>query len=193
MNALNQRIITLLIITCVYTFFAVNLVYKEDGYKSAILQALFVFFWSYLGHVSAHYVSQNYPMNIINTHISIHHMETNLPRWLDLTSEGLNNFIGFFVLYIFQEVSGYTFLNLKIILYAAFLYIGVHIFYYSIAHTRYHEVHHEDEFVNFSPEILDYLFNTRKYNANYEKLSVFYETFPAVLSYYAVKQIFKKH
>ena len=39
MNALNQRIITLLIITCVYTFFAVNLVYKEDGYKSAILQA----------------------------------------------------------------------------------------------------------------------------------------------------------
>lgn len=193
MFALNHRFLILFMICMIYLLFSVMLVYKEDGILSAVAQSTFLLFWSYVGHVAAHYISLVYPINKMNTHISIHHSETELPRILDLGSESVNNFFGFFCLYLFQELSGYKFLNLKLILYSAFLYIGVHIFYYSLTNTNYHKIHHEHEFYNYSPEIFDFIFNTRKNDEQYENIFVFYEAFPALISYYIVKQIFENN
>ena len=190
MFALNHRFLVLLMICMIYLIFSVMLVYKEDGIASAVAQSVFLLLWSYIGHVAAHYISLIPPIDKINTHISIHHDNNEIPRILDLGSESANNFLGFFCLHIFQELSGYKFLNLKLILYSAFLYIGIHIFYYSLTDTNYHKIHHEHEFYNYSPEIFDFIFKTRKHDENYENIFVFYETFPALVAYYIVKQIF---
>ena len=188
----NERLITLIILACVWMTFPIILVGKEDGYASAIIQTLFLFYWSYIGHVYAHHVSLEYPLNILNTHVSLHHSDfKNVPRWFELMIEAGNNFIGFFILYIVQSIIGVKLFNLKLILYSAFLYIGIHIFYYSLTDNKYHNVHHDTSFYNYSPEIFDLIFNTRKYNVKYDKISLVNEIIPAFISYYMVINIFK--
>ena len=56
--------ITIILIAIVWMGFAVMLVRKEDGLPSAIIQSLFLFYWSYMGHVYAHHASLKYPFNI---------------------------------------------------------------------------------------------------------------------------------
>jgi len=189
----NERMITIILIAIVWMGFAVMLVRKEDGLPSAIIQSLFLFYWSYMGHVYAHHASLKYPLNIINSHVSIHHAKVDsIPRWLELMIEAFNNFMGFFVLYLGQKIAGIKIFNLKLILYSALLYIGIHIFYYSvITDNKYHQVHHDDPFHNYSPELFDIIFNTRKYDKQYDKISVIHEVLPALVSYYLVIYIFK--
>ena len=57
----GERIGTLIILAIVWMTFAVSLVGKEDGYANAIVQSLFLFYWSYMGHVYAHNISLEYP------------------------------------------------------------------------------------------------------------------------------------
>jgi hypothetical protein len=189
----NERLITIILISIVWAGFAVMLVRKEDGLPSAVLQSLLLFYWSYMGHVYAHHASLKYPFNIINNHVSIHHEKVDgIPRWLELMLEAINNFMGFFVLYLGQKLIGIKVFNLKSILYAAFLFIGIHIFYYSVlTDNKYHRVHHDDPFHNYSPELFDIIFNTRRYDKQYDKISFIHEVLPALISYYLVIYIFK--
>tara|TARA_Y100000816_G_C26102520_1_gene584758 strand:- start:2452 stop:3051 length:600 start_codon:yes stop_codon:yes gene_type:complete len=189
----NERILSIILLGLVWMGFAVFLVKKEDGLPSAIIQTLFLFYWSYMGHVYAHHASLEYPFNILNTHVSIHHSKVDhVPRWLELTIESFSNFMGFFVIYIAQMITGVKIINLKLILYSAFLYIGIHIFYYSVfTDSKYHQVHHDDPFHNYSPELFDIIFNTRKYDKEYDKISIIHEVIPALISYYLVIYIFK--
>lgn len=188
----TERIGTLVILALIWMTFPIILVGKEDGYANAVVQSLFLFYWSYMGHVYAHNISLEYPLNIINTHVSLHHSEVkNVPRWFELMIEAGSNFMGFYVLHIAQSITGIKLFNLKLILYSAFLYIGIHIFYYSLTDNKYHQVHHDTSFKNFSPELFDIIFNTRKNNVNYDKISMINEIIPALISYYLVVYIFK--
>ena len=60
----NERIFTLIILAIIWIIFPIMLIGKEDGYASAIIQSLFLFYWSYMGHVYAHHISLQYPLNI---------------------------------------------------------------------------------------------------------------------------------
>lgn len=189
----NERIFTLIILAIIWIIFPIMLIGKEDGYASAVIQSLFLFYWSYMGHVYAHHISLQYPLNILNTHVSLHHSKfKNVPRWFELIIESFNNFMGFYALHIAQMVTGIKIFNLKVILYSAFLYIGIHIFYYSVlTENKYHKVHHESPFHNFSPELFDIIFNTRKYDVKYDKISIIHEAIPALLAYYLVIYVSK--
>ena len=190
---LDERTIILIVLACIWLFFPVILVYKEDGYASAIIQSLFLFYWSYMGHIYAHNISLQYPFNIINPHVSLHHSECkDIPRWFELMIESFTNFFSFYILYIVQSFIGVRLFNIKLILYAAFLYIGLHIFYYTIiTHNKYHQVHHDTTLYNFSPEIFDIIFGTKKMDEKYDKISLVHEAIPALMSYYLVKNVFK--
>tara|TARA_B100001057_G_C22789634_1_gene927076 strand:- start:669 stop:1250 length:582 start_codon:yes stop_codon:yes gene_type:complete len=188
-----ERMITLIVLALIWISFPILLIGKEDGYASAFIQALLLFYWSYMGHVYAHHASLQYPLNMINTHVSLHHAKLKyVPRWFELMIEAFNNFMGFFVIYLLQSIAGVKLFNLKLILYSAFLYIGLHIFYYSVlTDSKYHQVHHDDPFYNYSPELFDIIFNTKKYDKNYDKISLIHEAIPALISYYLVIYIFK--
>ena len=162
------------------------LAYSEYGYINSFLQSCFLLYWSYIGHVYAHKVSQMYPINIINTHVSLHHdsiFKSQFPKWVDLFLEAVNNFMGFYVLYIIQYAFGLNILGLKIILFSAFLYIGIHIFYYSLTNNKYHAQHHLTPEYNYSPEIFDILFQTRFDDEEYDEVSIAGEIVPAFVAY----------
>ena len=188
-----ERMITLIILVFIWIYFAILLIGKEDGYGSALTQAVLLFYWSYMGHVWGHQVSAYFPFNIIQTHVSFHHGELKyVPRWFEIMVEAINNFMGFISIYLLHAIVGIKLFNLKIILYSGFLYTGVHIFYYTIlTDNKYHQVHHGNPSYNYSPELLDIIFNTKKYDENYEKISLIHQTIPALLSYHLVKYIFK--
>jgi hypothetical protein len=180
------HIIKLLSIAIIWIFLGTLLGHPEYSYVSSFFQTCFLFLWSYFGHIMAHYVSESFPLNIINTHVSLHHLkEKTFPKWIDLVSESINNFLGFFSLCIFQYLLGVEWLSTKIILYSAFLYIGIHIFYYTLSKNKYHIQHHSTPNYNYSPELLDILFCT-KHESDYEEISMIYELIPAVVSFYAV-------
>lgn len=130
------------------------------GYS--FLQALFLCSWTYWGHYLAHYLSLLYPFNLLNTHISIHHNKMIvLPRWLELFCESINNFLLFFIFYIWQSILGIHLLSTTMILGSAFLYIAIHILEYSLYGNKDHKEHHAYMFCNYQPTAFDTFFNTR--------------------------------
>jgi|TARA_B110000114_G_C14973398_1_gene349439 hypothetical protein len=183
----NIHIAKLILITFFVILFGTIIGATEYTYEVALIQTILLYLYSYWGHVFAHNVSQEYPINIINTHISIHHNEsTYYSREFNLLMESINNFAGFFVLIIIQYLTGVKILSNRIIFYSVFLYIGLHIFYYSITKNNYHVQHHKTPEFNYSPELLDIIFRT-KYNNDYDnELSMTYELIPVVVSYYLV-------
>ena len=173
----------LLFIAFIWLLLSTLLGYPEFSYFNSFLQSCFMLFWSYAGHVLAHKVSDFYPINILNTHISFHHdsdLKSKFSRWVDLSLEALNNFMGFFIIYIFQKLFGLHIFSLNIILYVAFLYICLHIFYYSLTGNKYHAQHHITPDYNYSPEIFDIIFNTRK--ESIDDISLAGEIFPAFVA-----------
>ena len=88
--------------------------------------------------------------------------------------------MGFFIIYIFQKLFGLHIFSLNIILYVAFLYICLHIFYYSLTENKYHAQHHMTPDYNYSPEIFDIIFNTRK--ESIDDISLAGEIFPAFVA-----------
>ena len=178
------RILQLVCIASIWIFLSTLLGPPEFSYLNSFFQSCFMLFWSYAGHIFAHKASQMYPLNIVNTHISFHHdgdLKSKYSKFVDLFLESLNNFIGFFVLYIFQIIFGLHIFSLRIILFAAFLYIGIHIFYYTLTQNGYHVEHHLNESCNYSPEIFDILFQTKK-PGEYEDVSFVGELLPAVVA-----------
>jgi len=143
---------------------------------SAFLQSIFLLSWSYWGHRFAHIVSTNYPFDILNPHVYVHHNKSlTIPRWLELLLEATVNFLCFFSFYIVQEVFNIHILSSSMIIGSAFLYIAIHILDYSIYGNEQHKKHHEKTFCNYDPEVFDTLFNTRcdsnkPYTKNYNEI-----------------------
>ena len=132
------------------------------SYSNAILQAIFVLVWSYAGHVFAHKISTDWPFNILNPHVYLHHKKSiEMPRWLELVIEAAVNFFGFFILYIVQCLLHLDIFSPSLLLGAAFVYITVHILDYSIIGKEDHSQHHVRSFCNYDPEFFDTLFGTR--------------------------------
>jgi hypothetical protein len=132
----------------------------EYGWPIALLQTLFLLFWSYAGHAWCH--SPDMPLYAINPHIQIHHNHAlELPRWLNLVSEAIVNFFGFTILLLFEWLIGVKFLSTWIVLAAAFLYICMHILDYSIWPNPEHQLHHGKANCNYGPQFMDVIFNTR--------------------------------
>lgn len=160
----------------VWLSLSMSLAIPEYSIGSAFLQSLFLLSWSYWGHRFAHMVSSEYPFNILNPHVYIHHTKSLLmPRWLELLLESLVNFMCFFGLYLVQELLGIHILSSSMILGSAFLYIAIHILDYSMYGNEPHKEHHEKTFCNYNPEVFDTLFNTRcnskePYTKNYNEM-----------------------
>jgi hypothetical protein len=134
----------------------------EYTYANAMVQAMIILFWSYSGHVLAHHISSDWPFNILNPHVYLHHQKSiSIPRWLELVIESLVNFSGFLILYIIQQLLGLKLFSTSLLLGAALLYIIIHILDYSIIGKEDHKLHHEKTFCNYDPEYFDIIFNTR--------------------------------
>jgi len=134
----------------------------EYTLTNAIIQSIFILIWSYTGHVFAHMISTDWPFNILNPHVYLHHKKSvDLPRWLELIIEAIVNFFGFFIFIIIQNIFNFKIFSTSLLLGAAFLYITIHILDYSIIGKEDHKLHHTKTFCNYDPEIFDTLFNTR--------------------------------
>ena len=145
-----------------WIFFSSLLALPHYSISSAVLQAIFLLCWSYGGHVFAHTLSKQFPLNYLNIHVSIHHDHLiKVPRWLNLVLETFINFICFYFLIILQSILGIHWLSTSMILGAAFLYIFIHIFDFSLLGNDQHKQHHERTFCNYDPEFFDTLFGTR--------------------------------
>ena len=192
-KSFNSHFIKLFFATLIWIFLGTLLGYPEFSYINSFFQTIFLFLWSYFGHILAHYFSEFYPLNFINTHISIHHLKVKkFSKIIDIFFECINNFLGFYLLYIIQIIFRFKLFSIKIILYSAFLYIGFHI-YYSISENIYHIQHHIDPNCNYSPEILDIIFNTKKYVKNYyHDIPLLEELIPAFISYLIIYIFFSK-
>jgi len=139
---------------------------------SAFFQTLFILSWSYWGHRIAHMISADYPFNLLNPHVSIHHDHViHVPRWLNLVLEGFVDFMCFFILCIIQYITGIHIISTSLILGAAFLYVCIHIFDYSIIGRHEHILHHKLTFCNYDPEFMDTLFGTRCEDTPYKNMN----------------------
>jgi hypothetical protein len=135
---------------------------SKYSFMSAILQSIFLLIWTYSGHVLAHMVSSEWPFNVLNPHVYIHHNKAIvLNRTLELIVEAIVNFSSFFIIIIVQWLSGIYLFSTTMVLYSAFLYIAIHILDYSLFHNEDHKQHHENSFCNYEPEFMDILFKTR--------------------------------
>jgi len=133
---------------------------EEFGYPLALLQTALLLTWAWAGHVVCHI--EGTPIYPINPHVQLHHKHTiEMPRWLNLGSELLVNFFGFTILILFQWLLGFHVLSNYIVLAAAFLYILIHIFDYSLLPNKEHTAHHINENCNYGPHFMDVLFGTR--------------------------------
>ena len=149
---------TLIIWTFLFSFLSI----PKYSQGNAILQSFFLLLWSYFGHIFAHKVSSEWPFNILNPHVYLHHNKAiQLPRWLELTIEAIVNFYGFFIIYIIQELCNIHIFSSSILLGSAFLYVTIHILDYSILGKDDHVLHHTRTYCNYDPEIFDTLFHTR--------------------------------
>lgn len=145
-----------------WTLLPTLLALPEHSILSAIVGSLFLLAWSYGGHVFAHSLSTVFPLNYINLHVSIHHDHLiAVPRWLNLIIEAIVNFLCFYVLILIQSAVGIHWLSTSAILGAAFLYVFIHIFDFSLFGNEQHKEHHEKTFCNYDPEFFDTLFETR--------------------------------
>ena len=150
------------LVIIVWIIIFMRLAIPDYSITSAFCQAILLLFWSYGGHYLAHMVSEQYPFNYINPHVSIHHKHlVEIPRRLNLTLEAVVNFMSFFILYIIQAATDVHILSTSMIIGAGFLYVAIHIFDYSIFGSKKHEIHHLKECYNYEPEFMDTLFNTR--------------------------------
>ena len=131
-------------------------------FPAAVAQAFFLLCWSYGGHVLAHMVSTQFPLNYLNLHVSLHHDHyVDIPRWLNLLLETGVNFMGFFIFILLQHLFDVHILSTTMILAASFLYILIHIADFSIFGNEQHAEHHTRTFCNYDPEFFDTLFKTR--------------------------------
>jgi hypothetical protein len=127
----------------------------------SLLQTILVLGSTHLAHVFLHLIPDDSFLYKVSTHRYLHHgKHVDLPRWIELTIEGISNF-GYFVwISIAQYILGLELFSNSIILYSGLFYVFVHT-WYSIEGNEKHSLHHRYSFCNFEPEIMDAIFDTR--------------------------------
>jgi hypothetical protein len=107
----------------------------------------------------------------LNFHLNLHHEKAGLPRWLELTIEGILELFYFMAFpLLFQWLSGDWVIPFSVILLLSMTYTSYHLYNYSILGSLDHGRHHKDPSVNFSPNFMDHLFSTN-YNDEHEDLN----------------------
>jgi hypothetical protein len=133
----------------------------EYSFPSAFLQTFALFFYSYGGHVFAHYLSKG-SLSAWNPHVYLHHKKSvDMPRWLELTIEGLVDFFCFFLIILLQWATGIYLFSTRLVIGSGILYVLIHIMDYSLRGNAQHALHHGLTFCNYEPEVWDTLFDTR--------------------------------
>lgn len=161
-NKNTNAILSYIFIIILWLILSVYIASKKYSMVSSIIQSVLIVLWSYFGHVFAHHISNDFPMNILNPHMLLHHNKSfNIPRFLDLFIEAITNFSAFFILILLQRLFNVHIMSTSIILFGGFLYVAIHIFDYSIFGDHEHHIHHERTMCNYSPRVMDILFNTR--------------------------------
>jgi hypothetical protein len=146
----------------VWVFLSILLSQPHYSILSGVLQTTFIIAWTYFGHIFAHMISERPPINILNTHVSMHHDSSGRwPRWLNLLVEAISNSLGFIILLIVQWISGIELLSTSVVLFSALLYVFIHILDYSILGNSEHRLHHIKTFCNYAPDFMDAAFGTR--------------------------------
>ena len=155
----------------------------EYTYTNSLVQSIAIYLWSYIGHILYHKITI---IDKVNFHKIIHHDTTNkYSRTINLVIESLCNMWLFFVLLI-PNLFNINIFSKKIVIYSAIWYTATHIFNYSMIKNNYHIQHHKTPEFNYSPEILDMLFDT-KYDANFDDdLSLIKELLPVIIGFIIV-------
>ena len=97
----------------------------------------------------------------LNFHLNLHHDKVGLPRWLELTLEGICEVFYFMLIpLIVQYLSNDWIIPFSVILLLSMTYTTYHIYNYSVVGVEAHSRHHKDPTVNFSPNFMDHLFDT---------------------------------
>jgi len=132
----------------------------EYSYINAFLQAIFIFFYSYITHRFAHELFKD-KLAILNPHIYVHHKKSiKMPYFVDLALDSLVELSMFCSLLVFDWYFETTIFSPRLVVCMAFVYIFVHVYEYSIKGSHYHALHHKHSFCNYDPEIVDALFGT---------------------------------
>jgi len=133
----------------------------EFRLDQSFLQTLLILGSTHLAHVFIHLIPDDSPLYVLFTHRYIHHgKQFALPRWVELTIEGMNNFAYFFWITIVQYFLGVEVFSNSIIIFNGLIYVFIHT-WYSIEGNEKHSLHHKYSFCNFEPEIVDAIFDTR--------------------------------
>ena len=179
----NLHYFKLIILACITILLGSLLGSPEYTYINSLLQSIAIYLWSYIGHIVYH------KLNIIdkfNFHKIIHHDTSNkYSRTINLVIESLCNIWLFFLLLI-PNLFNINIFSKKIVIYSALWYTTTHIFNYSMLKNNYHIQHHITPEFNYSPEILDMLFDT-KYDANFnDDFSLVKELLPVIIGFIIV-------
>jgi hypothetical protein len=106
-----------------------------------------------------------------NFHLNLHHDKVGLPRWLELTLEGIFEVI-YFMLFpiLIQSMFNEWIIPFSVILLLSLTYTSYHIYNYSILGVDAHSKHHQHPDKNYSPNFMDHLFSTN-YDDQHEDLN----------------------
>lgn len=148
---------------------------KEMG--GAYLTYFLLFFWAYFAHVWAHSV---FPWNYFHKFHHIPQLSHKLSYRLLEAGVNFNGcggglFIPFVI--ILRKFFNFKLFNNYIILFVACVYTSLHLINYHIKDVIVHEHHHKldsedgDEVVNYGPELLDILFQTKRDDEEYENVN----------------------
>jgi hypothetical protein len=147
----------------------------------------FMFMWAYWTHRLWHTFPYTGVFYYLNPHLSIHHAEQKqVPRWLDIVIEALQNLFWFVPLYILQECTQIHIVPTSIILFGALIYASIHLVNYTFFTFDKHVAQHKDPNVNFGPDILDHIFGTNS-DPSFEPMHHFIPN--ALASYLLIRYI----
>jgi hypothetical protein len=179
----NLHYFKLITLACITILLGTLLGTPEYTYTNSLFQSIAIYLWSYIGHTLYHKITI---IDKVNFHKIIHHDTTNkYSRTTNLIVESLDNIWLFFLLLI-PNLFNINIFSKKIVIYSAIWYTATHIFNYSIIKNNYHIQHHKTPEFNYSPEILDMIFDT-KYDAKCDNdFSLIKELIPVIIGFIIV-------
>ena len=160
----------------VVTICAILLGYLNNNLTLAIFTLIVQHLWSYFSHKWGHYV---FPLNVFHM---IHHDPERAHKWYNEIIETFVNFFGSggFMLILpnllVKKYTGIQLLDNYVLLFTSFLYTSIHMINYHVKQVQTHKSHHDTDkstgkAINFGPDIIDILFNTKKNNEIYEDIN----------------------
>jgi len=135
---------------------AVIVTFPDRSPMSAMLGAALMGLNYYFSHRLLHCIPGPF-----NFHLILHHEKIGLPRWLELTLEGILEFL-YFTLFpvMFQTIFNDWIIPFSVILQVSMMYTSYHIYNYSILGSKSHAAHHKNSETNFGPIFIDHLLST---------------------------------